>query len=124
MPTLIYWEVVEKSLRICRNGKSDLLLSIGDCFTFNYEIVKRTDDDICTVTQFTGYNTDVGPIGIKYVSWKIKENRWVLHGNTQHIICMPCGIGHHGHVINWESFKIVNGIDHPDFKQYIANITE
>jgi hypothetical protein len=124
MPTIVMWEVFGKSARICRDGKPDLILSIGDCFTFDYEIVKRSND-ICVVTQFTGYKNDSGPIGFNYVPWKIKENRWdfVIWGkNSRHLICMPCGIGYFGDVINWETLQIVNGIDDPDFKLYIKNI--
>ena len=124
MPTVISWEVFGKSARVCRDEMPDLVLSLGDCFTFDYEIVKRSDDDICIINGFTGSEKDTGPIGLTYLPWRVKENRW---GNARHIICMPCGIAHQGHHINWSSFRILNEIDHPDFKLYVnklKNITE
>ena len=129
MHTLVSWEVVGKSARVCRDEMPDLILSIGDCFTFNYETVKRSDDDICVITQFTGIKSESGPIGFTYLPWRMKENRWgseqwSLQGNSRHLLCMPCGIGHRGHVINWETLQIINGIDHPVFKDYITKLTE
>jgi hypothetical protein len=129
MPTIVSWEVAEKSARVCRDGKPDLILSIGDCFTFDYELVKRSSDDICVITQFTGIKGESGPIGFTYLPWRINENRWGseqwnLQGNSRHLLCMPHGIGHRGHVINWETLKIVNSIDHPDFQAYINKLTE
>jgi hypothetical protein len=124
MPTIVSWEVFGKSARVCRDEMPDLILSIGDCFTFNYEIVKRSDDDICVLNGFTGYKDQSGPIGFTYLPWRLKENRWgserwTLRGNSRHIICMPCGIAHQGHHIDWASFRNVDEIDHPDFKSYI-----
>jgi hypothetical protein len=129
MATIVSWEVVGKSARVCRDGKPDLILSIGDCFKFDYEIVKRSGDDICVVNQFTYMKSDSGPIGFTYLPWRVKENRWgseqwTLQGNARHLICMPCGIGHRGHVINWDTFQIVDGVDHIDFKNYIEKIKQ
>ena len=127
MPTIVSWEVVEKSAHISRDNLPNLILSIGDCFTFDYESVKRSEDDICVVTQFTGYKEKSGPIGFNYLPWRVKENcwgseQWSLRGDIRHIICMPCGIAHIGQHINWETFQIVNGIDHIEFNNYIKQL--
>jgi hypothetical protein len=127
MPTIIAWEIAGKSARVCRDDMPDLILTIGDCFTFNYEIVNRSDDDICAVTQFTGNKEDFGPIGFTYTPWRVKENRWgteqwSLRGDIRHIICMPCGIAHIGQHIDWETFQIVNSIDNIDFNLYVNNL--
>jgi len=128
MTTNITWEVFNKSVRVKNTSFSnDLILSVGDCITFNYDVITRPPNDCCVITSFTGYAEDSGPIGMTYLPWRHEENRWAsqvfsLRGNGRHIICYPNGIPHYGQHINWSSLHLVDEIDDLVFKQYVQKL--
>jgi len=125
--THITWVKFNKSILIQREDKEDLILSVGDCITFDFMVHKRPPNDCCIVKHFTGFQTEVGPVGITYLPWRHEENRWAteqwtLRGDTRHIICYPCGAGHYGFTCNWDTFRMVDEIDHPTFQTFVREL--
>jgi hypothetical protein len=126
--TTVTWEKFKTSARITIPSTEDVILSKGDCITFNYlGGITRPDDDWCVVTGFTGYEEDSGPIGFTYLPWRHTENRWAsesfsLKGNARHVICSPCGITHSGQNMDWTTLRRVNELDHPEFQTKIKTL--
>lgn len=88
-------------------NKKSYTLAIGDCIRF-FSI-----DSGVQITNFTGENSEHGPIGFEYKIWNPLTNSFeipimTLRGNLNHIITYPYGCMHYGQHIIWPSVRKIN----------------
>lgn len=97
---------------------------VGDTITFQE---RPSIDPLVIITSFSGDDIN-GPIGMCYLPWRTKEQRWgtrlmTLKGDPRHIICPPLGISHYGQHIDWSTVCHVLAIDHPEYTKKVKELT-
>jgi hypothetical protein len=104
MQVNIIWEVPLKSICVYKK-KSKLILKVGDIISY------QGRETGVKITNFTGFENKLGPIGFEYLPWI--GDRWAtpiitLRGNPRHVITYPTGLPHYGEQINWYSVFLLN----------------
>ena len=97
---------------LTKESNETITLKIGDFITYKG---RPEDSKGVRIEEFTWKSTDnQGPIGLIYLPWRTKENRWAtlvwsMKGNPRHLIAFPVGVVHYGQHVEWETVELMNG---------------
>lgn len=120
----VEWLEYPRSVTVRVPFMESQIFKVGDFITYE----GRNGTGVMII-GFNGYKEDSGPIGFRYLPWRVdptcETGRWAtthmtLRGDSRFIICYPVGFSHYGQHIKWNTLELINHlapIENPEYQK-------